>query len=391
LSKEQEIVQNLSEFGLSGNDIKVLVTLIKYSSDLTANQLARRAGIPRPEVYRILKKLEGRELIQSLLERPKKFKAVKPEMLVDWLLAAERERVNRIASNKARLVDALKAVSEEKEEEREEREGIQILTGMKQVYSKKIALCKSAENKIDYMVPGAGLYLAEYHGLVDILRKCSHRMPVRILTEVDETIIREVEICNKFAELRQISRIPFHTMIIDDKWTIVGIAIDMERWPSNSCCRDIWLNSKGWTRLYQRFFEEMWSSADPFKLVDTLLKTKLPPKRTSAMKGETGLWLVDAEFNTTYVSPRTAEMLGYTSKEMVGKNLEEFCSQRWGKILHSIKNRRKHRFDEVHEFEFLKKGGSPLRTFIYTTPIENQDNQFTGAVLILREKELSKI
>jgi len=170
----KEVTQALAEFGLSGNDVKALIALMKFGS-LKASQLARKAGIPRPEIYRILKKLEERGLIQSRLEYPKVFKVIKPDRLVGQLLAFEKEKVAIMAAGKEELINALNSIDEEKVEEAGEEEGIRVLVGRQQVCNKKIELCKLAKNRIDYMVSGMGLCLAVYSGLIDVLRRRSKK------------------------------------------------------------------------------------------------------------------------------------------------------------------------------------------------------------------------
>ena len=381
----KEVTQALAEFGLSGNDVKALIALMKFGF-LKASQLARKAGIPRPEIYRILKKLEERGLIQSRLEYPKVFKVIKPDRLVGQLLAFEKEKVAIMAAGKEELINALNSIDEEKVEEAGEEEGIRVLVGRQQVCNKKIELCKLAKNRIDYMVSGMGLCLAVYSGLIDVLRRRSKKIPVRIISEINEVNFREAELFSKFAELRQVSKVPFYLMIIDDKQAVVGIAIDMAKQPLNAkYCKDLWTDSQGWVRLYQSFFEAMWSSASLSKLADTLLEIQPPSNNAAVLKGEEGVWLVDASFNTVYVSRRTAEMLGYTPKEMVGKNLEEFCSQRWKKILHRLESRRRRGIKESHEFELLRKNGDRVKMLIHVEPIQDQDGRFTGTIAILRE------
>ena len=93
-----------------------------------------------------------------------------------------------------------------------------------------------------------------------------------------------------------------------------------------------------------------------------------------------GVWYIDQDAKTTYVNRPMADMLGYTSVEMLGKPLFEFMDK------HSVKHckrnleRRQHGIKEQHEFEFVRKDGSRLTALIETGPITDDNGRYNGAV-----------
>lgn len=54
-----------------------------------------------------------------------------------------------------------------------------------------------------------------------------------------------------------------------------------------------------------------------------------------------GIWVIDADSNTTFVNPKMAEILGYDVEEMIGKNLFTFMDpgDRFRNIKYRFKGR----------------------------------------------------
>jgi diguanylate cyclase (GGDEF)-like protein/PAS domain S-box-containing protein len=93
-----------------------------------------------------------------------------------------------------------------------------------------------------------------------------------------------------------------------------------------------------------------------------------------------GIWRIDEKGKTNYVSSRMAAMLGYSVTEMMGKDLFEFMDGTGKRIAEENIERRKQGIKEQHEFEFLKKDGTRVYTFLETSPIIDEKGVFRGAV-----------
>lgn len=68
-----ELVNHLKELGFSGYEAQALLTLVKYHS-LTAKDLSRYSGIPRPKVYETMARLEERGFVDSIPQANEKAK-----------------------------------------------------------------------------------------------------------------------------------------------------------------------------------------------------------------------------------------------------------------------------------------------------------------------------
>lgn len=93
-----------------------------------------------------------------------------------------------------------------------------------------------------------------------------------------------------------------------------------------------------------------------------------------------GIWLLDKSAKTTYVNKTMAEMIGYTTEEMLGRSLYDFMDTVARIEAEKYFERRKKGIKEIHEFRFLKKDGSDLWTIISTNPLIDDQGQFSGAL-----------
>ncbi|UCH83266.1 MAG: PAS domain S-box protein [Candidatus Latescibacterota bacterium] len=93
-----------------------------------------------------------------------------------------------------------------------------------------------------------------------------------------------------------------------------------------------------------------------------------------------GIWAIDKDANTTFVNARMADMLGYTTEEMIGQHLFSFMDDRGREICERNLERRRQGIAEDHEFELLRKDGARVYTIMQSSPITDQDGNYAGAL-----------
>ncbi len=105
-----------------------------------------------------------------------------------------------------------------------------------------------------------------------------------------------------------------------------------------------------------------------------------------------GLWQIDENGYTAFVTPGMAEILGYKPEEMIGKHLFSFMDKKTIKTAKSFLERRKKGVREEHEFRFLNKDKKPVYVRIATSPLIDETGKYNGAIAYVsdmtREKKL---
>ncbi|MDY0312902.1 MAG: PAS domain S-box protein, partial [Desulfobacterales bacterium] len=110
------------------------------------------------------------------------------------------------------------------------------------------------------------------------------------------------------------------------------------------------------------------------------LKSSEERYRSMAETTNEGIWAVDADFRTTYVNQRMADMLGCTPPEILGRSVEDFFfAEDLDDHRAMVAARQKRQGDNSYERRFRRKDGSVLWTLVSATPLYNERGEHTGS------------
>ncbi|MBI1910537.1 MAG: PAS domain S-box protein [Deltaproteobacteria bacterium] len=95
---------------------------------------------------------------------------------------------------------------------------------------------------------------------------------------------------------------------------------------------------------------------------------------------EEGIWIIDKDARMVFVNQNIADMLGYTTFELLGKGLFDFMDEELKEqaLLHLEK--RKKGLNELYDFRFRRKDGSDLWAIVSATPIFDEAGNYNGAL-----------
>lgn len=92
-----------------------------------------------------------------------------------------------------------------------------------------------------------------------------------------------------------------------------------------------------------------------------------------------GIWITDTEEVTTFVTQKMAEMLGYTTEEMIGKSAFDFVDK---DDMESSRIRTKSQHEGIkekgYEMKFCRKDGSIVWSLVSSTPLLDAEGKHTG-------------
>jgi len=188
LSKDREPLKSLKiiedallKFGLSRNEIRVYIYLAR-SGVRKAREISDALSLHRTETYRILRDLEKRGIVSSVLEKPLKFMATPFEETIDTLIKAKKLRIQQLERRKKSLIDIWFSIPQQKVEP-ENREVFQILEGEEQIILKANEILENTKKEIYVLAPDLDLLRLYHSGFTDKLEKFSRKnVKVRLLT-----------------------------------------------------------------------------------------------------------------------------------------------------------------------------------------------------------------
>ena len=108
---EEPIRKVLKNFGLTEKEAEVYIFLAKHGV-LKGGEIAKGIKTDKAEVYRILKSLQTKGLLESTLEAPTRFTTVTFETVLDLFVKAKRDEAALIESTKKDLLSDWKNIQQ---------------------------------------------------------------------------------------------------------------------------------------------------------------------------------------------------------------------------------------------------------------------------------------
>jgi PAS domain S-box-containing protein len=125
------------------------------------------------------------------------------------------------------------------------------------------------------------------------------------------------------------------------------------------------------------------------KVQDALMESETRYRQLVELAQE-GVWVVDKEYNTTFVNPRMAEMMGYAESEMVGKRLFEFVDKVHVEQAKKALSEYTRSVRGDFEFEFTRKDGSRVYTSIRASQVKDDEGRYLGTLALVADITLGK-
>lgn len=150
-----------------------------------------------------------------------------------------------------------------------------------------------------------------------------------------------------------------------------------------------WLRSKG-----KVFFAEdgrprqvigaLWDITTLKEAQQTLLQKSEDRYRRIVETSQEGIWLIDEQARTSFINAKMAEMLGYSTGEMLGQDFRRFMDADWIDVATRDLLDRKAGIVETHDFKFRRKDGSELWAVLSSCPIF-EAGAYAGALVMVMD------
>ena len=124
---------------------------------------------------------------------------------------------------------------------------------------------------------------------------------------------------------------------------------------------------------------------DARKKVELALRESEARYRRLVETAHEGIWTIDAESKTSYVNRAMAEMLGYTTGEMLGRPMFDFMDDTACGEAEQNVAKRQQGVSERHEFRFRRKDGTDFFANLSTNPILGDKGEYQGALAMVSD------
>jgi sugar-specific transcriptional regulator TrmB len=107
---QERIFRTLISFGLTRTEIKVYISLAKKGPQ-KGEDLRNSLNMQKQQLYPSLKSLQSKGVVTATIERPAIFSALPFEKVLDLLIKADIEEVQRMIQNKEELLSSWRSIA----------------------------------------------------------------------------------------------------------------------------------------------------------------------------------------------------------------------------------------------------------------------------------------
>lgn len=210
-----DIITCFQKLGLSEYESKALSALLSRH-DATAQQIADSGEIPITKVYSVLSSLEKQGLLKCTLERPKKYRPLDPESLMNVILGKRKTELERLEKTVSKKFDVLNEMYKEGETF-QGNEKVIFLPSFEAVWSLVLEITTSAKNSIYTLADGWIYQHAFKHDktMIEGVNACDRGVKYRCIMPASISDIFEKIRLSKYA-LSWLSHENTNIRIIDD-------------------------------------------------------------------------------------------------------------------------------------------------------------------------------
>jgi len=326
LFSSEEAAKELASFGLTGNQGRAYVALIKLRV-APVSKIARLSKIRREEIYRMMPKLERLGLVEKILGKPIKYKSVPPKEALSILFRHEREsakrRIAELGEKRRLLLKQLKPFGVKTRVEEEGGPQFVLILEREQALRKMVTMMRKAKKSIVIATPRYGVQYG--YDYADVFRKALRKgVKAKILVEIDEVdglmikMLREAKLFKDAVELKHMDNLTSHMVIVDDAEVVVGTFLR----PTAEKHVDLWTNSPAYVDVMKAFYDRIWEDSVDIKSRIEYLQTGKLIERTEVIKGRDAIY----ERGYEVYSRAKTDKLTMTDASGVQLSLRDFTS-----------------------------------------------------------------
>ncbi len=261
---QKEVINQLKNIGLNSYESKLWLALLTKGV-ASAGELSDIAGVPRSRSYDVLESLEKKGFIIMKIGKPIKYIAVQPDHVIENVRKRIVEDANlqeafltKIGASP--LIEELKSVYKSGVSEIDPMDLTGSIKGRKNLYYHLEHMIKNAEKSVFILTTSTGV-VRKKDAFKNAFRKARERkVKVRILANLSNEIMPQLEELEKFAELRNPTT-SARFCVVDGREVVLMPMDDHLTNPATDV--GIWVKSKFFASTFEKMFDAAWQAAKP--------------------------------------------------------------------------------------------------------------------------------
>lgn len=256
-----QYVETLIDLGLTKLEARIYLT-IYFEGSSNATTIAKIAKVSRPDIYRIMYRLQKLGLVEKEISYPNKFTAIPIQITIEVLLKQKTKELADLRSKSDFLRESLKGQVFPKNLVPESK--FILIPSKKSLIKKLRSAIENTENTIDIATSSKRFFFACSTFSKTVNKAWLRGVNGRVIIEsIEESLLDLVKDTWKtpFAEIKYLPTIPKTVMAIYDKKQVF---IFVERYANLEDSAALWSNNSNLVSMANDFFEILWITAlDP--------------------------------------------------------------------------------------------------------------------------------
>ncbi len=272
-TNEETVLDILGDFGLTAKESEIYILLCK-KGPLKGLEVSTRLGMHKGEAYRVLKSLQRRGMVESIIASPIRFSAVSFERFLNMNIEAKRQEADTLEKKKKEILEQWRNINAEKPNTSEDR--FLVISGSHNIYSKILQMWSESSEEMLEITTLVGLTQAQKRGVMDSIISIAaekHAAPKwhsRLILDFSERNIEAVKrylkrsaakhtnIEWRYTDLSSNSHLRF---VIKDTEEVLFFLTNPEKLTKNKQEACFWTNSQTLVLAFKTIHETSWSNS----------------------------------------------------------------------------------------------------------------------------------
>jgi sugar-specific transcriptional regulator TrmB len=240
-----ELNNLLANLGLTEYESKTLSTLFELS-EAEAPEISRMAQVPKTRVYDVLEKLIARQLVIEIRGRPKKYRVIDAQQVLDALVLERKTGLSELESQVTEMKSNLANPQKSKIESKTES-----VIKVKDKHDFERILAQELE-KAEDTITGFTEISDKHTVLKDALEKAKEKnVAIKLLNSFSNESLKK-----SIKELKHAEH-GLNAFIIDDKKVILALSDFKKEKPEYHFT--IWHENKPMANAFKHYFDKVWA------------------------------------------------------------------------------------------------------------------------------------
>jgi len=283
---QEQILKTLTELGLTRIDSQIYIYVSKRGP-LRGREIAQALGMSKQQLYRSLKNLQIRGLVDCTLEYPAQFSALPFDKAVDLSIQVKLAEAQRIKESKHELLSNWQSMSVGDTLSNASGK-FTVIEGRGYIQSKILQMVNEANAKFSFLTSVRNLGRSDQFGLFETLSRRRPRIRIQFITELtpDNThvikgFLADLKKSDLLFDYRtpELKRMQFPQIALRDDEEALFFVSPSENTGDDDREICFWTNCSPLAKALARTFNDLWQNSSDVQLkIEELGRARLPPE-----------------------------------------------------------------------------------------------------------------